>query len=345
MNGKQLRTTLLGFLGTFAILGLLLYFVGVEGFVQELKAADNGMVALVVVVTLGWLSAWGFSLQTVLDVLGVDVSLPQSFFILNGAMFSNNITPFGQAGGEPVTALLISKVADTEYERGLAAIASVDSLNFIPSITLALLGAGYYATQSSLGRRLRIATVAIVALSIVVPSVAYVGWKRRERVQRRIAGILAPVINYVSGILPIGSSLSREEIRSRIGHFVDSIERVATNRRGITLALTASTTGWAFQMVALWLAFMAIGKSVPFSIILFAVPVGAIAGVTPLPGGAGGIEAVLVGLLSSLPGTTIGVETALAAVVIYRGAVYWVPVVIGGGVLSVVGIDSVQQGS
>ncbi|WP_158058542.1 lysylphosphatidylglycerol synthase transmembrane domain-containing protein [Halorussus halophilus] len=345
MNGKQLRTTLLGFVGTFSILGLLLYFVGVDGFIGELRRADNGTVALVVLVTLGWLSAWGFSLQTVLDVLGVDVSLPQSFFILNGAMFSNNITPFGQAGGEPVTALLISKVADTEYERGLAAIASVDSLNFIPSISLALVGAAFYATQSSLGRRLRIATAALVALSVLVPSVAYVGWRKRDSIQRRITGVVAPIIKYLTRILPVSSSLNREEIRSRIGHFVDSIERVATNRRGITLALTASTAGWAFQMVALWLAFAAIGKSVPLSIMLFVVPVGAIAGITPLPGGAGGIEAVLVALLSSLPGTAIGVEAALAAVIIYRGAVYWVPVVIGGGVLSVVGVDTVQQGS
>lgn len=340
MNGTQLRTTLLGFLGTFIILGLLLYFVGIERFLRELGKADNGTVVLVLVVTLGWLSAWGFSLRTVLGVLGVDISLLKSFFILNGAMFSNNITPFGQAGGEPVTALLISKVADTEYEQSLAAIASVDSLNFIPSITLALAGAGYYATQTTFGRRLRIATGVIVALSVLVPSLAYLGWKKRALVQRTVTRILTPIVRLGSRLFPKRLSLSREEIRTSVGHFIDSIERVATNRRGLTLALIASTTGWVFQMVALWLAFVAIGSPVPFSVVLFVVPVGAIAGITPLPGGAGGIEAVLVGLLSSLPGVAVGWETALAAVVIYRGAIYWVPIIIGGGVVSVVGIDS-----
>jgi uncharacterized protein (TIRG00374 family) len=341
MNGAQLRTTILGFLGTFAILGLLLYFVGIEGFVREIRRADGRTVALIVLVTLGWLGAWGFGLRTVLDVLGVDVSFLKSFFILNGAMFSNNVTPFGQAGGEPVTALLISKVANTEYERGLAAIASVDSLNFVPSIVLALLGAGFYATQTSFGRRLRIATAAIVALSIAVPILAFFGWRKRKAIRRTISKILTPVLGRVSQLVPIDVSLSRENIDARVGHFFDSIERVATNRRGLTLALAASTAGWVFQMVALWLAFVAIGSPVPFSILLFVVPVGAIAGVTPLPGGAGGIEAVLVGLLSSLPGAAVGWETALAAVVLFRGAIYWVPVVIGGGVVSVVGIDSV----
>jgi uncharacterized protein (TIRG00374 family) len=341
MNGAQLRTTVLGFLGTFAILGLLLYFVGVEELIRELRRADPATVGLIVAVTLGWLAAWGFGLRIVLDVLGVDVSFAQSFFILNGAMFSNNITPFGQAGGEPVTALLISKVTDTEYERGLAAIASVDSLNFVPSITLALMGAGFYATQTSFGRRLRLATAAVVALSVAVPFLAFAGWRKRTAIRRTVARVLAPVLQRIAGIAPIDASFSREALETRVGHFFDSIERVATNRRGLTLALTASTVGWMFQMVALWLAFLAIGSPVPFAILLFVVPVGAIAGVTPLPGGAGGIEAVLVGLLSSLPGAAVGWETALAAVVLFRGAIYWVPVVIGGGVVSVVGIDSV----
>ncbi|WP_128476944.1 lysylphosphatidylglycerol synthase transmembrane domain-containing protein [Halorussus pelagicus] len=343
MNGAQLRTTVLGFLGTFAILGLLLYFVGVEGFVQELRNADTEMVVLIVVMALGWLAAWGFGLRTVLDVLGVNVSFVKSFFILNGAMFSNNITPFGQAGGEPVTALLISKVADTEYERGLAAIASVDSLNFVPSIVLALGGAGFYATQTSFGRQLQLATAAIVVLSLAVPIVGFVGWRNRKRLRRAIARVLAPVLRFVTRVAPIDVALSRETLETRISEFFDSIERVATNRRGLALALGASTAGWMFQMVALWLAFAAIGNPISFAVLLFVVPVGAIAGATPLPGGAGGIEAVLVALLISLPGAGVSSGTAFAAVALFRGAIYWVPIVIGGGVVSVVGIDSVQE--
>lgn len=340
MNGAQLRTTILGFLGTFAILGLLLYFVGVDGLISELQQADAPTVGLVVLVTLGWLAAWGFGLRTVLGVLGVEVSAVKSFFILNGAMFSNNVTPFGQAGGEPITALLISKMTDTEYERGLAAIASVDSLNFVPSITLALGGAAFYATRTSFGRRLQLATAAIVALSLAVPILGFVGWRKRRTIRNTVGRLLAPALQRVARFVPADVSLSRENVEKRIGQFFDSIERVATDRRGLALTLTASTVGWTFQMVALWLAFVAIGSPVPFSVLLFAIPVGAIAGATPLPGGAGGIEIVLVGVLSAVPGVAIGSETALAAVVIFRGAIYWVPVVIGGGVVSLVGVDS-----
>ena len=94
-------------------------------------------------------------------------------------------------------------------------------------------------------------------------------------------------------------------------------------------------------MLALWIAFRAISVSIPFVVMLFVVPMGALASITPLSGGAGGIETVLVTILASLLTIAIGLETALAAVVIFRGAVYWIPTVIGGSVVSWLGVDAV----
>ena len=341
MNSDQLRATVVGFIGAFAVLGVLLYLVGVGDLVAVLQDASPGVVALVVLATLGWLAAWSVALRTVLGVLGVSLSVTRSFFVLNGAMFSNNVTPFGQAGGEPVSALLISKVADTEYERGLAAIASVDTLNFVPSVSLALVGAAYFATETTFGTRLRFATGIVVALALVVPAGVYVGWRNRYELEDRVVGTFVPVVRRVATVLPVFSAPSEESVESRIGHFFGAIERVATDRTGIAVSLAASTLGWTFQMVGLYLAFLAIDQPVPFSAMLFVVPMGAIAGVTPLPGGAGGIEAVLVAVLAALPSVSVTATTALGAVVIYRGAVYWVPVIVGGIVVSVVGADSV----
>ncbi|WP_227356036.1 lysylphosphatidylglycerol synthase domain-containing protein [Haladaptatus salinisoli] len=101
-----------------------------------------------------------------------------------------------------------------------------------------------------------------------------------------------------------------------------------------------SGVGWLFQANALWLAFYAIGTTVPFAVVLFAIPISAIAGVTPLPGGTGGIESVLVALLVST--TSIESAVVVAAVVIFRGFVYWVPTMIGGSVLAVVTANRVS---
>lgn len=337
MDSDQLKATLVGFGGAIAVLALLLYLVGVDDLVATLARADTRTVGLVIAVTLGWLFAWGMALRTVLGVLGQRVSPIQTFLVFAGAMFNNNITPFGQAGGEPVTALLISETTDAEYGTGLAAIASVDTLNFIPSISLALIGAAYFATEVTFGQNLQLATAGVVVLAIAVPVGGFLLWRHRDRVETTAVDVVYRVGGWAGRNVPRVSAPDRDALESRVEHFFEAIERVAASPRGLALALGFSTLGWLFQMSGLWLAFEAIGVPVKLSIVMFIVPMGAIAGVTPLPGGAGGIESVLVFLLVAAPLPGVTQSAALAAVVIYRGAVYWVPVVLGGVVMGTVG--------
>mgnify|MGYP000353097465 CR=1 FL=1 len=66
---------------------------------------------------------------------------------------------------------------------------------------------------------------------------------------------------------------------------------------------------------------------------LVVLPVASIAGVFPLPGGLGGVETAFILLLVSTTG--VATTTATAAVVIYRGVTYWLPMLAGGGVVAV----------
>jgi uncharacterized protein (TIRG00374 family) len=337
MDTDQLKATLVGFAGAVAVLGLLLYLVGVGDLLQYLRDADATTVGLVVVVTVAWLFAWGLALRTVLGVLGRHVSPIKTFFVFSGAMFNNNITPFGQAGGEPVTALLISEVTDSDYGTGLAAIASVDTLNFVPSITLALLGMGYFATQTTFNARLESASMVVVGLTAGVVGGLVFAWRNHEQIEGAVVTLGTHIGRLAGKYVPRVEDPGRAGIERRVSHFFEAIERVATSPRGLVLALTFSALGWGLQMSGLWLAFQAIGEPVSLAVVMFVVPVGAIAGMTPLPGGAGGIEAVLVFLLVAAPLPGVTESVALAAVVIYRGAVFWVPVVLGGVVMGTVG--------
>lgn len=339
MVRANVRATIIGFAAAAGVFALLFWFAGIDDLVRTLRAATPGLVALVAVATVAWLLAWGVSLHTVLGILDVGLTYPASFLVFSGATFANNITPFGQAGGEPITAFLISRVTDAEYERGLAAIASVDTLNFVPSITIALIGAGYFATEVALGanRNLLAAVGAVVALAVVVPTLVYLGWKRRYGVEARIVAGLTPIIRRVADWVPRAPVPTPQGIEDRIDGFFRAIERVAATPRGLAVALAASATGWLCQTLALWVAFEAVGVTVPVSIVLVVVPIGAIAGVTPLPGGAGGIETVLVLLLLAAPLPQVTEATAVAAVVIFRGAVYWIPTLLGGIVVAWIG--------
>jgi uncharacterized membrane protein YbhN (UPF0104 family) len=64
---------------------------------------------------------------------------------------------------------------------------------------------------------------------------------------------------------------------------------------------------------------------------LFIVPVGGLATVVPLPGGIGGVEFAVAGMVIAL--TTIDPAVVGAMVLLYRVCVYWFLVLVGGASL------------
>ena len=330
----DLRASLVGFALAAVVLAAVGWLVGPGRVADAVVRADPVLLAAVLVAAACWLTSWGLALWTVLGGLGAPVRGHVAVLVFAAATFANNVTPFGQAGGEPVSALFVSRAADTKYETGLAAIASVDSLNFVPSIALATAGIAYFSTRLTFGSRLRLASYAVGALALAVPLLVVVGWRYRHTVEQGAVRAATPVARLVGRLFPGREPPSRAAVRSRVDGFVHAIERATGNRRRLALALGFSTSGWLCQSVSLWLSLTALGANVPFPVALVAVPVGAIAGVTPLPGGLGGVETVLIALLAAL---SVPASAAAGAVVVHRVGTCLLPTVLGGGVAGVLG--------
>jgi len=322
------RATLAGFLGGAVVLGVLLWVIGIDRVLEAMVRANLVVVAFVGLVALVWLSLWGLALRTVLAVSDVRLSLLGSFLVYTAATFANNVTPFGQAGGEPFSALLIARVTDTEYETGLAAIASVDALNFLPSIGLAILGLGYFATTATLGDQLVLATASVATLTVVLIVGTVLGWQYRYRLEGAVVRVVMPVVVAVGAAIPKRKPPSTASVERRIEGFFHTIERIASDRRQLLVALGLSTAGWVALSSCLWLSLWSLGHPVPIAAPLVAIPLGAITSVTPLPGALGALETVQIALL--VPITGLAPTTVGAAVLIHRGATYWLPVLIGG---------------
>ena len=209
-------------------------------------------------------------------------------------------------------------------------------MNLIPSVTIALIGAGYFTTEVALGSRSDVlfGSLVVVVLATTILTIAYAAWRYRYKIENHVVHALAPVIHWAADIVPHLPDIAEAEIKTRIEGFFRAIERVAANPQQLAVALSASTIGWICQMTALWLAFRAIGVELRTAFVLIIVPIATIAGMTPLPGGAGGIETVLVFLLLAAPLPHVSEAIAVTAVVIFRGAIYWVPVILGGGVVA-----------
>lgn len=338
MNGDRL-TTAVGFLAAVAILGVVVWFLGAGEVLAALSGADTGVLAVVVLVAAVWLSSWGMALYTVLGAIGSPIHPAKAVFVFSAAVFSNNVTPFGQAGGEPISAMLISTAADSEYETGLAAIASVDTLHFVPSVGFSVIGFVYVvAGAAQLTRNVVFAAVGVVVLVAVIVGAATLGWRYRERVEAGLVGVVHPVAAALGRAIPRRSPPTRAAIEGRIDGFLEAVGRVAGDRRTLVTAMGFSALGWLALSTSLWLSLFALGHTVPFTATLFVVPVGSIAGVTPLPGGLGGLEAAFIALL--IPTAGVSAAVAGAAVLIHRGATYWLPTLVGGGAAAVLGARS-----
>ena len=337
MNGPQRRTLLLGAVAAIAVLAALSVAAGVDRVAAALAAADPALVAAAAALGLCWLASWSLMLRGVLGALGVSLSPWAAFRVYSGAAFANNVTPLGQAGGEPVAAALIATVTDARYETGLVGIASVDVLNVVPSVSLVVLGVGSYAATAAVGERVGFAVASAVGLiAAIVVTIALV-WRYRASVVDRVPGTVGPALGRFDRF---DAAAVESGLTERLGNFFTDIERVGADRRRLVGVVALSLVGWLFQAAALTVAFAAVGHPISPLIPVFVVPLSYVAGATPLPGGLGGIEAALVGLL--VPTTGVAAAAVTAAVFLFRGAVYWLPTAIGGVSASALGVKAFE---
>jgi len=330
MDGERLRTTLLGFLVAAAVVVGLAALVGIEDVVRTLRAANPTGVATVGALIFGWVACWGLGMRAALRSYGASVSPWTGLLLSAGAGFANNVTPFGNAGGEPLTTLLVAERTSVRYERGLAAMAAVDAINIVSSVSFAVVGLAWLAVAGSLNGELATAA-AVVAGVVVIGGGGAVGlWRRRRRVTARLTGGLTRLLDWLARLVPRFSPPDRAALARRVEGFVDDLEHIAADRRTLVAVLGYSLAGWLCQLVALTAAFAAIGAPIPLTAAFVAVPVASVALALPLPGGAGGIESALVGVLVATPLATVTPDTAVAGVVLFRGFAYWLPTTLGG---------------
>jgi uncharacterized protein (TIRG00374 family) len=341
-RNSTVRVAVVGFIAAIGVFAVLFWFIDVNRFLQALRQANPIILGVMVVIALGWLTAWSLSLRTVLGVLETELPVTRSIMTFASVLFAYNVTPLGQFGGEPVAAAFVSRISDADYETGLASVTSLDAINFIPSITLALLGLAYYAIFTTLGQYLVIAVIVVVALAIVVPVLLYLGWQYRYQLERRSIDVLTPLLRRTGRIIPRVSVPDPESIEQYVENFFTSLERITSDRRGISIALSFSALGWLLQMVLLWVSFIALDHYISFTVVLLVIPIGNIAGIAPLPGGLGAIETIYIVLLSAL--TPVNIAVITAAVVIHRVLAYGLPTIIGGGTIALFSVHISTSG-
>jgi uncharacterized membrane protein YbhN (UPF0104 family) len=111
-----------------------------------------------------------------------------------------------------------------------------------------------------------------------------------------------------------------------------AVVRGITEARGILRSrdrrvLAGSFGYWFFDNAVLWATFKAFGMSPPITVILMGYLIGQLGGLIPIPGGVGGIDLGLIGVLVAYGTPAAGTTAAVFA---YHVILFWLPLVIGG---------------
>jgi uncharacterized protein (TIRG00374 family) len=319
------RTTaakaLLGFALSALLLGLIAVGVGVADLRRALAGAHLRWLALGCLSTALCLVAWAKAWDVVLGVLGVEASFRELLVTYYAATFANYATPFGQAGGEPVIAYVLSRDTDASYEESLASVVTADLLNLLPFFTFAALGFAALLWRAALPERVEPLALGLLALAVGIPSAAGVGWRYRAPLGRLLFGLTAPVIRRLPRISETSLCRRARELEAAFRH-------IAREPAALARALAFSYLGWVLFALPLYLVALALDAPLDLLLVFFVVPASTLAGFVPSPGGLGGVEVALVGLLVALAGLTPA--SAYAVALLYRVASYWFALALGG---------------
>jgi uncharacterized membrane protein YbhN (UPF0104 family) len=109
---------------------------------------------------------------------------------------------------------------------------------------------------------------------------------------------------------------------------VDGVSEAGQILRSGNLRVLAGSVGyWAFDNAVLWATYHALGFSPPLTVILMGYLIGQLGGVLPIPGGVGGIDLGLIGVLIAYGAPAAGTA---AAVLAYHVILFWLPLAAGG---------------
>ena len=308
------------------------WFLARENFYQmfeAIKSANGLLIAAAIAINFLSVAAWAGRWQTALSFINCKVSFGTRYLILYATVFLNNITPGVRVGGDPFgRAYMVHRLENTSYSSGLASI--IGEFALVPLIVVSFLMAGLvlqYGKESFQLSFILIAVWALAALGIVfLPRLFF-----KKRIA--IKGV-SSITNRILGWF--GKRRNIREAVKGITAFYSSTYTMMDERKKILLMGGWSLFIGAFDVLQLYVIFMALGYYPTLPVLLIAAPLPIIAGLIPLlPGGLIIVEGSLISVLAFLG---VPLPLALAATVIQRAISFALNTIVGAGVFSYLGV-------
>lgn len=318
-NKKVLIFLLFG----LAIMGVMLYFIGIDEVIEALKLSNLWLVLLAIAIQIFtyFLYTWRWNIinKTANMNLGIKKSLPMVLV----SLAVNNITPSGRGGGEPVRAYLLAKEGHFKFEDAFATVIADRALDTFPFVLLAILTIiGIIFTFSLDIKLIAFLVIMVTLITVGVILLLYVCINEAFGVK-----LTSLIIKIVSRFYKKFNESNEKRIIEAVKTFQARMNALLRDKSILYYALPLSFVIWIFEILRVYVVFLAFGAKVSPIIIGEVFILASFVGMVPLlPGGLGAVDGIMI-LFYANAGITASLSAA--ATVVERLISFWMTTFIG----------------
>ena len=312
------------FLGiSLVILAIMLWFVGIDKVIDALKLANPYYILLSVILQLFIIVLYGLRWNLINKIANIHCSLKSIIPMTLVGLGVNNITPAGRGGGEPVRAYILSRDKDYPMEETFATVVADRALDTFPFVVLAIITliamTFHFDVDVWLMILMIIGVIAIVAFLGVIVYMCI-----NEAFGLKVQNW---VIKLVRRFYKKDTVELESKIKETIAGFQKTMRLLLSKKDIFFYALPVSFLIWIFEIIRVYLVFVAFGSFVNPMIIGEVFILASLVGMIPvLPGGLGAVDSVMIIFYAS---AGISASISAGATVVERLISYWLVTILG----------------
>jgi uncharacterized protein (TIRG00374 family) len=322
------RSQIWAFLAAGVLLAITVAIADVTKIYAALVDAEKDILLVGVLLGVGVLFVRSRVWLVIFDAMGTAKGTLAVFQLFSVGEFLNNITPFGQAGGQPLMAYVVYDETEIQYEESLAAVMSGDMFTAVPLVTFGVFSGVFLFINNALTEL--VLDTLVFSLSVILG--IFLLLVRLTIFPEERFGVVDTLREHVSVGDRIGSFLIE-----KIGNMREVFRIVGGNPTHIVRAALFAHLALLADVTVLYVVLSSFDVSVNPLYLTAIFPVSNLSKLLPTPGGSGGYEFVLATFLTTIAGVNFAVS--VSAVILYRVATYWVAIVLGYVFISRLGLS------
>ena len=318
-NKKVLIFLLFG----LAIMGVMLYFIGIDEVIEALKLSNLWLVLLAIVIQIFTYFLYTWRWNIINKTANMDLGIKKSLPMVLVSLAVNNITPSGRGGGEPVRAYLLAKEGHFKFEDTFATVIADRALDTFPFVILAILTIiGIILTFSLDIKLIAFLVICVTLITAAVILLIYVCINEAFGVK-----LTSWIIKIVRRLYKKFNEGTEQRIIEAVKVFQARMNALLRDRTILYHALPLSFVIWIFEILRVYVVFLAFGANVSPIIIGEVFILASFVGMIPLlPGGLGAVDGIMI-LFYATAGITASISAA--ATVVERLISFWMTTFVG----------------